>query len=175
MSSRAFLEGRYHTSVIPVLWNLIDSHDTSRFLHRAGGDVRMLRLAAALQMLLPGTPFIYYGDEVGMTGGEDPDNRRGMLWDEDRQDLDIYKWYQKLTFFRHILPDLPAGRYKYSKADDSRNIIEICLMSGEIIMFNCVGKETSAREYLDYNELLTGTDFKGILEPYGCVLLRKKG
>jgi hypothetical protein len=48
-------------------------------------------------------------------------------------------------------------------------------MSGEIIMFNCVGKETSAREYLDYNELLTGTDFKGILEPYGCVLLRKKG
>ena len=64
MAEQGFLLGQYHSAVIPVLWNLIDSHDTSRFLHRANGDKRKLRLAAAMEMLLPGTPFLYYGDEV---------------------------------------------------------------------------------------------------------------
>ena len=45
---------------------MIDSHDTARFLHSAGTDIRKQKLAAALQLLLPGMPMIYYGDEVGM-------------------------------------------------------------------------------------------------------------
>jgi len=55
-----------------ALMNLIDSHDTARFLNDAGGDKSKLKLAALFQMTYPGAPTIYYGDEVGVTGGNDP-------------------------------------------------------------------------------------------------------
>lgn len=100
LGSLEFMRGRNHVKVYPVLLNLIDSHDTPRFLHTCGEDKRKLRLAAALQLLMPGMPMIYYGDEYGMTGGMDPDCRRGMLWKEERQDLEIYQWYRRLIRIR---------------------------------------------------------------------------
>lgn len=167
------ISGQYHSAVLPVLWNLIDSHDTSRFLWRAGGDKRRLRLAAAMQMLLPGTPFLYYGDEVGLNGADDPDNRRGMLWKEELQDLDLYHWYQRLTYFRHNIDDIPAGRYNYTRADDLRGLLEYRLQSGETLIFNTNDQEKGAREYAGYQELLSDTVFDGQLHGYDCVLLRK--
>ncbi len=47
-------------------------------------------------MLWPGVPCVYYGDEIGMVGGPDPDNRHGMNWDEDGWDHDLRRWYQDL-------------------------------------------------------------------------------
>ena len=61
--------------------NLIDSHDTARFLHLCNGNKKKQHLAAAFQLLLPGMPMIYYGDEFAMPGANDPDCRRGMYWD----------------------------------------------------------------------------------------------
>ncbi len=55
--------------------NLIGSHDTPRFLTEAGGDVWRLRLATLFQLTYPGAPGLYYGDEIGMVGGDDPDCR----------------------------------------------------------------------------------------------------
>ena len=172
LSQQSFLNGQYHSSVLPVLWNLIDSHDTSRFLFRAGGDKRKLSLAAAFQMLLPGTPFIYYGDEVAMTGGADPDNRRGMIWEKSRQDLDMYRWYQRLTYFRHTIPALTSGSYSQVSADDDRSILEYHLTSGEILIFHTSGDQASAREYTGYKELLSDGTFDGTIPEYGCVLLK---
>lgn len=174
MAEQGFLQGQYHSAVLPVLWNLIDSHDTSRFLYRAGGDKRKLRLAAAMQMLLPGTPFLYYGDEVGMTGGADPDNRRGMIWDESRQDLDLYEWYQRLTYFRHILVDIAKGNYEFTSCDDYRRILEYHLASGEKLIFHPGNAPANVKEYTGYHELLSDTTFNGIVDGYGCVLLRKQ-
>ncbi|WP_051688509.1 glycoside hydrolase family 13 protein [Butyrivibrio sp. AE2032] len=98
------VRGRYHSDVFPLLWNLMDSHDTKRFLSYAceeGGKGKMLS-AAALTMLFPGCPFIYYGDEVGMAGDYDPDNRRGMLWDTEKYaDPDMLDAYKRLAAFRH--------------------------------------------------------------------------
>ncbi len=98
------VRGRYHSDVFPLLWNLMDSHDTKRFLSYAceeGGKGKMLS-AAALTMLFPGCPFIYYGDEVGMAGDYDPDNRRGMLWDTEKYaDPDMLDAYKRLSAFRH--------------------------------------------------------------------------
>ena len=54
-------------------------------------------LAAAFQLLLPGMPMIYYGDEFAMPGANDPDCRRGMYWDEEYQDKEMYEWYKQLT------------------------------------------------------------------------------
>ncbi|WP_022750358.1 glycoside hydrolase family 13 protein [Lachnobacterium bovis] len=172
LAEQGFLQGQYHTAVLPVMWNLIDSHDTCRFLCRAGGDKRKLRLAAAMQMLLPGTPFLYYGDEVGMNGGNDPDNRRGMLWDKDRQDLELYAWYQRLTYFRHIINDIPKGSYKFTTYDNVKRILEYHLNSGEILIFHPGNQETTVKEYYGYLELLSDEKFDGNLHGYDCVLLK---
>lgn len=129
-------------------------------------------LAASLQMLLPGTPFIYYGDEVGMEGGMDPDNRRGMYWD-NRADMDIYRWYQRLTYFRHTIHDITAGNYSSVSADDEKNFMKFFLKSGEILIFHTTGDETSEKEYEGYKELLSDRIFNGLVEPYQTILLRK--
>lgn len=82
-----FLEGllemtaMYSPAVTAMNHNLLGSHDMPRFLTVAGGDERSLLLATLLQLTLPGAPGLYYGDEVPMAGGGDPDNRRAMAWD----------------------------------------------------------------------------------------------
>ena len=74
-----------------LLYNLLDSHDTERFLYLCHENKKLLKLAAAFQMLFPGSPAIYYGDEVGMTGDNDPDCRRCMEWGENA-DQDMRDW-----------------------------------------------------------------------------------
>jgi neopullulanase len=60
-------------------------HDTSRFLHASGATAENMRLAFSFLLTTRGTPMIYYGDEIGMNGGGDPDNRRDFPggWRED--------------------------------------------------------------------------------------------
>ena len=59
-------------AVTSLQLNLLDSHDTPRFISLAGGDATALRLATLIQMTLPGAPCIYYGDEVGPGGARGP-------------------------------------------------------------------------------------------------------
>jgi alpha-glucosidase len=63
----------------------VNTHDLPR-LQTEGGDPRNLDVATGLQLALPGVPCLYYGDEIGLAGGADPDNRRCMEWDEARWD-----------------------------------------------------------------------------------------
>ena len=65
-----------HTAL--ALCNVIGSHDTPRIWTLAGGDERLVRAALVLLVAFPGVPSIYYGDEAGLAGGADPDNRRAM-------------------------------------------------------------------------------------------------
>ncbi|MCW2927168.1 MAG: cyclomaltodextrinase [Thermoleophilia bacterium] len=62
-------------------FNILDSHDTPRFITQAGGDWYRQRPAAIFQMTYIGAPVIYYGDELGMEGAGDPDSRRSMEWE----------------------------------------------------------------------------------------------
>lgn len=70
----------YPQAVQDCLWTFLSSHDTPRMLTRAGGRLSSLRAAAFFQMTHPGVPVIYYGDELGMRGGPDPDCRRSMAF-----------------------------------------------------------------------------------------------
>jgi cyclomaltodextrinase / maltogenic alpha-amylase / neopullulanase len=79
----------YPSAIAYAQLNLLDSHDTARFLTVAKGDVSALKLAYLTMMTYPGAPMIYYGDEVGMQGGPDPDCRRAMLWDPAAWDHDL--------------------------------------------------------------------------------------
>ncbi len=87
-----------------MMFNLLDSHDTERFLTRVKGDVRRLRLAMAVAFFLPGIPFLFAGDEIGVMGGYDPDCRRTFEWDRSRWDGELFRLAQRLAALRRTAP-----------------------------------------------------------------------
>ncbi len=99
-------------------FNLLGSHDTPRVLTVLGGDVARLRVASALLFAFPGVPNIYYGDEVGLLGGADPDNRRPMPWDPAAWNGDIQAWYRGLIALRRSSPALRQGGIQWLHAAD---------------------------------------------------------
>jgi cyclomaltodextrinase len=84
-----------------VQYNLIGSHDSPRARTCLAGDAAALRLATLLQMVLPGTPAIYYGDELGMEGGPDPDCRRGYPVVADEDGLAMRAFVRAAVHARH--------------------------------------------------------------------------
>jgi neopullulanase len=78
------LQAAYDPGTVAVQLNLLGSHDTPRLRTVVGGDASRVRLAILLQATLPGAPCLYYGDEVGLTGGIDPGCRGAFPWDEAR-------------------------------------------------------------------------------------------
>jgi glycosidase len=76
----ARLKNGYSREARHGMFNILDSHDTPRFITQAGGDWYRQRPAAIFQMTYIGAPVVYYGDELAMEGGKDPDSRRSMEW-----------------------------------------------------------------------------------------------
>lgn len=120
VNESSFLLGRMHKKVRNYLWNLIDSHDTARFLTLSGSKNK-LKFALALQMVFPGMPMIYYGDEIGMEGKDDPDCRRGMIWDEKKQDKEMLEYYKKWINLRKNSLALQKGDTTFESIDDINN------------------------------------------------------
>ena len=106
----------YPEMVYPSLYNLIGSHDTERFLTSCGGDVDKMKLAVVFQMTFPGMPAIYYGDEIGMVGENDPDCRKTMTWDNINND--IHGFYKKLIETRKSDEALCMGTFSSIVCND---------------------------------------------------------
>ena len=70
-----------------MMLNLLDSHDTHRFFTEVKKDKDKLLAAIALEMIFPGTPCLYYGTEICMEGGYDPDSRRCFPWEKETWDM----------------------------------------------------------------------------------------
>lgn len=81
-------------------FNLLDSHDTKRVMNMADNDKIKVKNAFLMLFLLPGSPCLYYGTEIGLCGGDDPDNRRPMIWDEARWDMELFTFFRKLIRLR---------------------------------------------------------------------------
>ncbi len=149
------------------LQNLLDSHDTSRIGsavvnptyrqdHGANlqsnrdydvrkpnaAEKRRWKQMVAFQFLAPGAPYVYYGDEVGMWGADDPDCRKPMVWDDlsyeterahplgqERpadtvsQDKDMLSFYRTVVKWRNDYRVLRTGTFKVLLADDERRIL----------------------------------------------------
>lgn len=99
----------YRPQVSQNLMNLLGSHDTPRFLTECGGDRKLAALGATLLLTWPGSPSIYYGDELGMEGGADPMNRKGMQWDLAASANPLLTHYKKLISLRSSIPALKTG------------------------------------------------------------------
>lgn len=94
-----------------VLWNFLSSHDTPRIISRGAGGERGLRMAAFFQMTHPGVPIVYYGDELGMRGGPDPDCRRPMAWDRIEGNR-LLSYYRRLIALRNANAPLRWGSFR---------------------------------------------------------------
>jgi glycosidase len=102
--------------------HLLGSHDTARIRTELGGSADMARLAAVLLLTATGAPLVYYGDEVGMEGGDDPDSRRCMEWDPKKQDQRMLGTYRALISARRQRPWLSWGAFEDVVVDDERTV-----------------------------------------------------
>lgn len=162
-----YLKGRLNKKCYPLMWNLIDSHDTARFLHLCHDNKKKQHLAAAFQLLLPGMPMVYYGDEYAMPGANDPDCRRGMYWDEEYQDKEMYNWYKKLMQVRKTHACIVEGEMIEIIANDDEDTIVMIRKNGEetiAMLFNCGNSAKEFNEYAEKYNLLTDSAFDGKVE-----------
>lgn len=96
-------------AVNKMMLNLLDSHDTHRFLTRVNGDKKKLMSALALTYFFTGVPCIYYGTENAMEGGYDPDCRRTFDWSLENKDNEVKSLIKRLTALKRT-PDFAAAR-----------------------------------------------------------------
>ena len=162
-----YLKGRLNKKCYPLMWNLIDSHDTARFLHLCNGNKKKQHLAAAFQLLLPGMPMIYYGDEFAMPGANDPDCRRGMYWDEEYQDKEMYEWYKQLLWIRKKHACISEGELIGAITKDEEETIVLIRKNVEetiALIFNCSSNAKNFSEYEGKYNLLRDEPFNGKVE-----------
>jgi cyclomaltodextrinase / maltogenic alpha-amylase / neopullulanase len=112
--------------------NLLDSHDTARLRTIADNDPASVELATLLLLTFPGAPCIYYGDEVGMDGGIDPDARRGFL-PEAQWNQHLLEHHRDLITLRNRYRALRTGAYKTLYASGHAYAFERRL-EGEILV-----------------------------------------
>ena len=161
------LRDEYPSGNLYALMNLMDSHDVDRiesqiinpdrwydhdaspsqnkdYIIRKPDSIEMLKqyLIAGIQMTMPGAPMIYYGDEAGMWGGDDPDCRKPMVWkdleydaevtdplgrprhiDSVKFDLKLFDWYKRLIMIRDENKPLSVGDIDFFLIENDKNII----------------------------------------------------
>lgn len=142
--SRAFPENR---GDVPM--NLLGSHDTTRLMSQPCASLERIKLAYAMMFFLPGAPCIYYGEELSMKGGKDPDNRRSMPWDrfEKLSKEPLYGFLKQMIELRKKNPVLRDGKLEIRYADNGlaiertlgkKSMTLVVLQDGAEFKFNIV-------------------------------------
>jgi neopullulanase len=130
--------------------NLLDSHDTPRFLTLARRDESALRLGLLFLMTVPGAPCIYYGDEIGLEGGRDPDCRRSFPWPDAYHadgpvvwNHELINYVKSLTTLRRAHRALRTGSYRRLEA--SGDVVVFARQAGqEVLIVALNASSTSA-------------------------------
>ncbi len=164
----------YPDATYYTMMNLLDSHDTERILwsltpgqdnpqdkEQNAANVatgkQLLRLTTLIQMTVPGAPTIYYGDEVGMTGATDPDDRRTFQWagtdpsngPTPAGDLNLLGWYKNLTSFRSATPALRGGDLQFLLTDDTNRTLAYGRKLGNQVAIVAVNRNESGAKTLE--------------------------
>ena len=157
-----------------LMGNLLDSHDKTRFMAYADGDVppganeaelgwgpdaprvdrpdsyRKMELGLAYLMTTPGVPVIYYGDEVGLTGAADPDNRRPMPWaDRDgaltAEQTALREAAARLAGLRRDLPALRHGAFETLQASETLWVFRRTAPGSDVVVALNTGPAAAVR------------------------------
>ncbi len=167
---------RYSHAVLPYQFNLLDCHDTERFLSLVDGNLDLFKLSFVLLFALPGAPVIYYGDEIGI-GGEGPrGNREPMIWDESKQNRDLFAFFKSLIAIRKQEPSFSQPSFELPNLT---NDSVLTLVKGPMILsFNRSDqKQTIDLPFACQYDVWNHKDFKHpivqrTLAPYGFSILK---
>jgi glycosidase len=103
----------YPKQVTETAFNLLDSHDTPRLLTICDDNTDAMKLSSLFQLTYPGTPCIYYGDEVGINGGGDPGCRKCMVWDPAEQNNELLQFYKTAIGLRRRYSALRSADIRF--------------------------------------------------------------
>jgi glycosidase len=133
----------------------LGSHDTPRLATILNGDRRKLKLFYLMLFCFPGAPAIYYGDEIGLRGGKDPDCRRAFPWDEGKWDHDLRSYIQILISLRRATKTLRRGDIRFIPCDTPGVVVMARSLPHEntLLVFNAT--DTS----LDFRLAVEGLDW----------------
>lgn len=123
-----------------AMFNVLGSHDTERIRTILNDDLKFVELAYTFIFTFIGAPVIYYGDEIGIKGGKDPECRRAFPWDPKKLDWKLKQKIQKLIHLRRIFPTLKSGKFVPLNSDDKKMVFAFAreLENDTFIMvFNC--------------------------------------
>jgi cyclomaltodextrinase / maltogenic alpha-amylase / neopullulanase len=143
----------YPNNVNEAAFNLLGSHDTPRILTICNNDKDKVKLLFLFQLSFTGTPCIYYGDEIGMTGGQDPGCRKCMVWEEEKQDRDLFNHVKKLISLRKTYSAFGnRSELKFVEANDETNhLIYTKTYENEMIIFVINNSENDLSLPLPFN------------------------
>ena len=181
---------RYPEEAFYAMMNLVGSHDTTRILSYLDGigDDRNQKdfdsafptyektsqlakerqhLVAFLQFTYAGAPTIYYGDEIGMVGSDDPDDRRAFEWGKGSEEL--VSWYARLAAIRNAYPALRTGSVDVVDTHDAS--LMGYYRDGILVVANNSGADKSYAVEGDYIDLVTGKAYTGTVPAYRGVIL----
>ncbi|MCD4826792.1 MAG: alpha-glycosidase [Acholeplasmataceae bacterium] len=168
-------------NVMENMFNLVGCHDTVRIKRRLNDDTRRMKLSYVFMFLSSGAPNIYYGDEIGMTGDHDPDNRRCMLWNENDQDLDFKAFTSRLIALRNDHLSFKTYDYDFINSNilvfekQSKNdSILVLINNGEQTQIS-LPKEVTGRYKNLFNLETIDIRDKMDIETYGFLILSKEG
>ncbi len=122
--------------------NQLDSHDTMRFLNMANGDQRVVQNALMFLFCWVGVPCLYYGTEVALEGGHDPDNRRCFPWERLENPPKIYDFIKTLTSLRRTSEILQQGNIHWLHAQGN-TIAFARSLNGEVVIYALNRGDTS--------------------------------
>lgn len=139
---RAAFPPEYNTSHML----LAGSHDTQR-VGTLTGNSDLTWLIFFLLFGFPGAPVIYYGDEIGLEGGKDPDCRRAFEWNPSQWDQELQRRLQALIALRHRYPALRKGSYQICVHDDDTGMLLIARRSVEQTVWQVANTTAHSQVY----------------------------
>jgi cyclomaltodextrinase / maltogenic alpha-amylase / neopullulanase len=163
----------YPKNIAINMFNLVSSHDTMRILSRCENNPDLVKLIYLFIFSFCGSPVIYYGDEIGMEGGDDPDCRRCMIWDESLQNLDLFLFFKRLIEIRHQESDMKNVDLIWHRAYD--NILIYQKKSIWIIINNNAIEKTIELPPLFRNHALTNLETGQVLSLHSSLIVPKHG
>lgn len=155
--------------LIPAMFNLVCSHDTIRIKKRLGDDPRRMKLAYLLMFISAGSPNIYYGDEVGLTGFQDPNNRLPMIWDSKRQDLDMLQFMKRLITYKKTLDAFHVTDYTFIEDPNLLIIKKEGFTSSIVVIMNNSNEKVLMPQILNGYKILEGSH-NDLITEYGFLL-----
>lgn len=129
--------------------NIAGTNDTERILTVLDENIELLRLLVVIQFTLPGVPLIYYGDEIGLKGGKEPDNRRSYPWGKENKDL--IEFYREIANIRNSENGLKKGDISIYETDSDVFAFERNYENEKIVVLVNVSKEQKLIKDINLN------------------------